>query len=138
MASHVISLISLFHESNIPVNVKTLITKVNQSDIINIGKILKNQPINYWSLIEFNPINRGKLNESKFSLSDDKFDAISEQARQRFPNIDIRIRKFKREPQKYCFIGSEGKVYTYIPDKGDVEIGNLENESLQNILKKIS
>ncbi len=134
---HTISLINLFHHSKIPVSVKTLITKINQKDILNIGKLLKDEPILYWSLLEFNPVNRGKLYKSKFSLEDSKFDSIVDEVTKKFPNMNIKIRKLKREPQKYCFISSQGKIYTYIPNKGDIEIGNLEKENLSKILLRI-
>jgi len=129
--------IDLFNRLNTVVNVKTLVTKINKDDITKIGNLLVKKDIEYWSLLEFNPINRGKLNRDEFLISDAHFDSVTTETRKKFPSIEIRTRLFKRKPQKYCFIAADGKVYTFAPDKGDILIGDLSNDSLVNLLKRI-
>lgn len=130
-------LIKLFNKLSIPTNIKTLITKVNKDDIENIGNIVKNLPIKYWSLLQFEPINRGAKHKDKFFLTTKQFDKITKNIIEKFPALDIRVRKFNKIDRKYCFIAANGKVYTHNRTKGDVLIGDLKNNSLKNILKTI-
>jgi MoaA/NifB/PqqE/SkfB family radical SAM enzyme len=132
--SHTLQLIDIFDLLKIPVNVKTLVTKINAKDIIHIGKLLRNKPIAYWSLLEFNPINRGKLYKSKFYLTKGALNKIVSKTRKNIKGLNIKIRLFKSEPQSYCFIDANGKVYTFIPNKGDVLIGDLKKDSLKSLL----
>lgn len=135
--SNTLRLIDIFNQLKVPVNVKTLVTKVNLEDILNIGKILQNKPITYWSLLEFNPINRGHTNKSKFSIKDSEFDNAVKVVKKNIKSLTIKTRLFKRDHQSYCFIAANGKVYTFIPRKGDVLIGNLKKDGLKKILTNI-
>ena len=137
MLPHTLFLIDLLDSFGIAVNVKTLVTKINKDDIINIGKLLLNKPIQYWSLLEFNPINRGLTNRSKFFLSRKEFEAVVKTTSDTFPNLPYKVRRFRSKPQRYCFIAPNGQVYTYIPGKGDVLVGDLFKRNLISILKGI-
>jgi MoaA/NifB/PqqE/SkfB family radical SAM enzyme len=132
--SHTIWLIAEFNRLKVPVNIKTLVTKVTATDILRIGEILETKPVSYWSLLEFNPINRGKINESEFLLSDSEFDEVVKKVRKNIKKLNIKVRLFKRNPEKYCFIAANGDVYTSIPNKGDVLVGDLKNTELSKIL----
>lgn len=134
---HTLFLINLFNSLKVPVNIKTLVTKINKEDIENIGKLLQDKPIQYWSLLEFNPIARGLNNKAKYFLSNKDFKLIVKKITNRFPNMQIRIREFRSKPEKYCFIAANGKVYTNVPKKGDVLIGDLRNNSLLSIIRLI-
>lgn len=131
---HTLFLIDLFNSLKVPVNVKTLITKINKKDIKNIGQILCNKNIQYWSLLEFNPLGRGLDNKNKYFLPTKEFELITKKLLESFPKMEIKIRRFKSQPEKYCFIDVQGKVYTNTK-KGDILIGNLKNNSLLSILK---
>lgn len=134
---HTIFLIKLFDKLKIPTNIKTLITKVNADDIENIGNIVKYLPIKYWSLLQFEPINRGSKYKDKFLLPTKEFDKITKTIIKKFPGLDIKVRKFNKKDRKYCFISADGKVYTHNKTKGDILIDDLSNNSLKNILKNI-
>lgn len=136
--SHTVFLIDLFNSLGVPVNVKTLITKINKEDIENIGKILQDKPIQYWSLLEFNPIGRGLTNKTKYFLSHRGFESIVRKITDRFPNVRIKTREFRSKPEKYCLISANGKVYTYIPLKGDIIIGDLKKNTLSSIIDLIN
>lgn len=132
--NNTLQLVGAFNQLKVPVNVKTLVTRINLNDILNICKILQNKPIAYWSLLEFNPINRGKLHKSKFYITKEEFDKTVCRIKKGIKDLDIRIRLFKSEPQNYCFIAANGKVYTFIPNKGDILVGDLNKDSLKNLL----
>ena len=66
ITNHTIDLIKIFNNLNVSVNIKTLVTKINKNEIHKIGKILCDLPIKYWSLLEFIPLNRRKLNQGNF------------------------------------------------------------------------
>jgi len=134
---HTLFLIDLLSNYGVTVNVKTLITKVNKDDIIKIGELLSDKPIQYWSLLEFNPLNRGLIHKSKFFLSGKDFDAITRAVKNTFPDILVKIRRFRRNPQRYCFVTLNGRVYTYLPGKGDILVGNLLEKNLMAIINNI-
>ena len=69
ITQHTIFLVKQFHKLGVPVSIKTLVTKVNHREIVNIGKVLSGLPIQYWSLFEFVPIGRGKTNKDKFYIN---------------------------------------------------------------------
>lgn len=137
ITDHTISLIQIFHCLNVPVSIKTLITKINKNEIVKIGEVLEKLPIKYWSLLEFISVNRGEINKNDFLLENDEFDEISFKIKKMFPSIDIRTRSFNNSEDKYCFIAPNGDVYTYFENKGDVLIGNVINEDLGLLIKKI-
>lgn len=130
-------LIHVFHQLNIPVNVKTLVTKVNRDDILNIGALLNRLPISYWSLLEFTPVNKGRENKDLFYISRKEFDEITEKARKAFPQMNIKSRAYGEASNQYCFIAADGKVYTYIQGKGDILVGDLEKEELTQVISRI-
>ncbi|KKS29197.1 MAG: Radical SAM domain protein [candidate division WWE3 bacterium GW2011_GWE2_43_18] len=121
----VIRLLDQIIEIGIPVNVKTLITKINSDDIVNIGNFLESKKIDYWTLMEFNPINRGNHFKTTFELDDNTFDTIVTRVKDTVKNTVIQVRLLKREPEKYCFVAPNADVYTCIPVKGDVLVGNI-------------
>ena len=137
LLNHTLFLIELFNNLNVKVNIKTLVTKVNKEDIINIGKILQSLPIQYWSLLEFNPIGRGKKNKNKFYISCEEFDKVVLKIKNKFSDIPIRARRYSLANSQYCFISPNGEVYTYHPDKGNVLMGNLKENSLSSTIFKI-
>jgi len=124
-------------EKDISVNVKTLVTSINAKDVLNVGKLLEQKQIDYWTLMEFNPINRGKHFRSKFELDDVEFDNIVKCVKDTIRNLEIRVRLFKREPEKYCFIAPNADVYTFTPKKGDVLVGNILKTSLSTIIANL-
>jgi MoaA/NifB/PqqE/SkfB family radical SAM enzyme len=132
-----INLINLLHQLNVDTNIKTLVTNVNKDDILNIGNVVSNLPIKYWSLLEFCALGRGLVYKEKFSISEGVFEEICHQAKSSFPQLDIRIRKYSDNKQPYCFIASNGEVYSYQKNIGDVLVGNLSVDNLSQIIKKI-
>ncbi len=131
---HTLFLIDLFNSLKVPVNIKTLVTEVNKEDIENIGNLLQNKPIKYWSLLEFNPLGKGLINKNKYFLLSKDFKKIAEKVINQFPKIKIKTRKFMSKKEKYCFIAADGKVYTNSEEK-DVLIGDLKTNSLSSIIK---
>lgn len=136
ITSHTIELITWFHDLNVPVNVKTLVTRVNQKEIGKIGKVLDGLPIAYWSLLEFVPINRGRKNKERFMLEPDEFDMICTSIKKINPLLEIKIRKYANPKNKYCFITPNGDVYTNGKTE-DAIIGNIKNNNLITLINKI-
>jgi len=133
----VIWLLDKILENKIPVNVKTLVTKINATDIVNIGKLLEGKKIEYWTLMEFNPVNRGNIFKSKFELENTTFDTLVTNVKNVVKDTVIKVRLFKREPERYCFIAPNADIYTFIPEKGDVLVGNILNTRLSRIMENI-
>lgn len=137
ITDHTMELIKIFDDLKLVVNIKTLITKINKNEIRKIGMVLANLPIKYWSLLEFIPLNKGNTNRSTFLLEPNEFDDICMKIKREFSSIEIKIRKFVDSEKGYCFIAPNGDVYTYIKNKGDVLMGNINSEELSFIIKRI-
>ena len=137
ITNHTLNLIKIFHDLKVSINVKTLVTKVNKNEINKIGKILNDLPIKYWSLLEFIPLNRGKINQSNFLLEPNEFDNICTKIKNEFLTSNIRIRKFAESEDKYCFIAPNGDIYTHVKEHGNILIGNINSDELNSIIKKI-
>jgi MoaA/NifB/PqqE/SkfB family radical SAM enzyme len=135
--NHTIFLINTFDSLGVPVNVKTLVSKVNKEDIKSIGELLQGKPIQYWSLLEFNPIGRGLNSKARHFLSHRDFELTVKRITEWFPDMQIRIREFRSKPEKYCLISASGKVYAYLPRKGDVLVGDLKDNVLSTIIRQI-
>ncbi|MDD5331758.1 MAG: radical SAM protein [Candidatus Nanoarchaeia archaeon] len=133
ITNHTLHLIKLFQNLNTPTNIKTLVTKINKNEIPKIGDTLKSFPIQYWSLLEFIPINRGNANKDKFYISPLEFDTIYEETKNKFPGLEIRKRRFTDKEKDYCFIAPDGGLYTYLKDKGDILIGNIQTTNLNSL-----
>jgi MoaA/NifB/PqqE/SkfB family radical SAM enzyme len=132
-----INLIEYFNNLGTPVNVKTLVTKANKTEIKKIAGVLNKLPIKYWTLIEFIALNRGKINQNNFMLASGEFDEICAFVKKAYPAVDIRIRMFTKDKNPYCFIAPNGDVYTYLKGKGDVVVGSLVSEKLRDLIIKI-
>lgn len=130
-----LSLMNTLYFYQIPVNVKTLVTKVNLGQIEKIGKVLPVH-IGYWSLLEFNPINRGKEYSARFSLNEGDFEKACRVANWSYSG-EIMARRFNDSKSPYCFVNPNGQVYTYKENLGDVFVGSLEFENLKDIVKRI-
>jgi MoaA/NifB/PqqE/SkfB family radical SAM enzyme len=137
MYSHTVWLMKTLCELGIPVNVKTLITKINQNDMVNIGEVVSRYPVEYWSFLEFNPINKGLLNKDRFYLTPNEFGKVVKNTIKFFPNLRIKVRKFASNPDSYCFIASNGDVYRYMNGKGDILVGKIFDVGLKKILELI-
>ncbi len=134
---YTIFLINFLNKLNIPTSIKTLVTKVNKDIVINIGKTLENLPIQYWSLLRFIPIGRGKINKRKYFINPLIFDKICAEVKKNFPSLSIRICKYDNQKRNYCFVTVDGKVYTFKKNVGDFLIGDLKTEELKSVIRKI-
>ena len=136
ITGHTINLIKLFSNLGVDVNIKTLISQVNKNEIEQIGEILRELPIKYWALLEFTPLNRGKINEKRFYLPRAEFDDISNAIKIKFSSLEVRINKFSEKKKKYCFISANGDIYTCINNM-DILVGNINMSDLKSVIKKI-
>lgn len=133
--SHTLELINIFHRLHLDVNVKTLVSNKNKNDLMSIGNLLQNQPVKYWSLLEFNPINRGLINKKEHYLDSEEFITLAMKLSDYFPKIKIKIRQPRLD--NYCFIAPNGDLYTYIPEVGDKIVGNIKKQKLKYLIKEI-
>jgi MoaA/NifB/PqqE/SkfB family radical SAM enzyme len=97
-------LVDIFHACDIPVSIKTLVSRINRDDIVNIGEILENLPISYWTLLEFVPLNRGELYKEKFFIKNNEFIEITDKIQGLYKNTQIRPIQYSKKTEGYCFI----------------------------------
>lgn len=136
ITEHTLDLIRIFNKLNIPVNIKTLVTRINKDEIENIWEILSQEKISYWSLLELIPLGRWDINKDLFILDHEEFKNITNLIKDKFPSMDIRTRDFWVKQDKYCFISADWKIYTN-QDWKDILIWDIFNEKLSEIISKI-
>lgn len=134
---HTLHVIDLYTNLKKEVNVKTCVTKQNIDDLINIGKILSKKPISYWGLIKYYPVNTKSKNKDKFEITLAEYNSILDKLKLMFPNTTINPKLYSEQKQQYCFIASDGKIHTISKNNEYIVLGDLEKESLNDIIKKI-
>ena len=133
---HNLQVIENLNKENIKVSVKTLVSKENQNEVVLIGQNLSKMQIEYWSLLEFKPIDRGLFKKNKFYLKKIEFRKIVRECKNKFPNMKIRTRSLASQIEKYCFIAANGDVYKN-SRKEDIRIGNVFETKLKKLIELI-
>ena len=109
---------------HIHTTVRTVVTQLNQDDILNIGGVLMETPPHRWKLYEFTPIEYGLLNRRRLTINRDRFTNIVTAAQAKFPNLKIEPQYSSRQPEKYLFVGPGGSFYAIGKDMEHVPLGN--------------
>ncbi|MCK5150020.1 radical SAM protein [Candidatus Pacearchaeota archaeon] len=127
-------LIKLFNSLKIKVDIKTLVTKKNYGDVINIGKVIENCKVNSWFLFEFVPLKRGKIFKKDFFVSTEKYNSLCWNVKRKFPKMNLKICRAKDMPTGSCFITPKGDVFTNKENEGEVILGNLRDMDLKDLI----
>jgi len=131
-----------FFKKNKPsciVKVGTVVSKVNQGDVIKIGQLIfENKDLyspDIWRLYQFSPLSFGAIHRSKYEIGDKRFNRLCQKIKQRFPKHDIIPLSNADSNDSYFFIDPLLKIVLLTKDKF-VEIGDLKTVSLK-FLKKL-
>lgn len=119
--------------------VKTIVTKRNYQSVLQMVPYIKRIKPKFWSLFEFRPIRRGKVNNDKYSLPHADFDNVTNQIREDISNdVVLNIRSNEDAKKNPLFLVSgEGLVYTNDENFDDILVGNLNENTVLEIWQKI-
>lgn len=85
----VMKLIELSRDKSYKLKINTIVTSANAHDIPNMVQTLAPYAdvLDRWSLDQFIPVNRGKQNENKYTISDDEYFQVLNEVKQKADNI---------------------------------------------------
>lgn len=133
ISKHTLECISWAHENWVPVSIKTLITKVNQHDMLMLWNLIQNLWVSHRTLIPFLPIERWLWSKDLFYIQDIEVRKIVDDTKKLFPNISIKDH-INPIAEKYCFIDAEWIVYTNKKSWEKKYIWDVKKISLSNIV----
>ena len=123
------------------VKVGTVMSKINYDDIANIGRLLFRNPElrspDVWRLYQFEKIGRGEQNANDYYISNDEFEAKSNEIVQLFPEIDIRPRSNETHLNAYFFVTPDGMLQV-VDSSHHVSIADLTSMSTDNLTSLIT
>jgi len=96
---------------NIEITIRTVVSRINQNDIMDIGKMLHKQRKNWdrWKLYQFCPVSIGAEHQAEHNIATHSFKQISRRVRLAWPNSSI-LAKDERSG-KYVFLGPDGSIF---------------------------
>lgn len=130
---------------DVNITVRTVASKVNKDDIVDIGKVLSNYEglFDRWKIYQFAPVSIGKDHADEHEMNSQEFTDIASEASQQL-NTPTRIYSSTERVGRYVFVGPEGNLFG-VGDNGDYKVvGNFEEntpdqlvESMQTLVNPI-
>ncbi|MFO7772968.1 MAG: radical SAM protein [Dehalococcoidia bacterium] len=137
----VLSWIERLLEEEIPVKVNTVVTSVNIGTLEELALLLRNFPIDLWTLYQFWPIGPGKTNRVQFELPEEDFAKITSSIAMRYTFTRIEVSRISNRLLSYFFVRSTGSVYVVRKDDPEeyVELGSaFDHDILDKWLKHVN
>ncbi|TSC92085.1 MAG: radical SAM protein [Candidatus Berkelbacteria bacterium Licking1014_85] len=107
----------------------TVVTKQNIDQLISIGNLIRDYPVDIWKIYEYIPQNNAYSNRGEFDVSSTLFDKTVNEIIARFrTKCKIIISRRINRSRAYFFIQSEGNVFMPVDDGNvcrEVTIGNI-------------
>lgn len=122
-------------DSNIKVNVNTVVSKVNIEHLQELGEFLNDYGIDNWRIFKFEPLREtAKKNKDEFEISSVDF-KINKPLFTSFSNIkNVQYREDEDFEDKYVLIMPNGNVVV-TEETGDITIGNILKNRVSELLK---
>lgn len=112
----------------IEVTVRTVVSKVNKTDIEAIGAVLAAHQGTFdrWKIYQFAPVSYGEKNEAEHAISLEEFMTVAKGVEERFQNeLPIRVYYAEERPGRYVFVGPEGNIFGVGEDGKYQQAGNI-------------
>jgi MoaA/NifB/PqqE/SkfB family radical SAM enzyme len=112
----------------IEITVRTVVSRVNQDDIADIGALLARHRALWdrWKLYQFTPVSIGAAHRAEHELADAAFTAIVAAVRTEWPDLPIVGYPSERRVGRYLFVGPEGNVYGVDGDGAYLTVGTWQ------------
>ena len=111
---------------NIHATVRTVVSKVNKHDIVNIGAVLSHHHMSWdrWKLYQFVPVSIGASHRDEHEITTADFQKIVSDVIEAWPSLPIEGQSADTRVGRYLFIGPEGEVYGVDSDGSYSRIGS--------------
>jgi MoaA/NifB/PqqE/SkfB family radical SAM enzyme len=117
---------------NIAIQVNTLVTGLNKTEICQVGEILKQYPIKLWKIRKFLPRFDAAKSNGLYWVSDHVFEGIIEDTSTHFPDIPkVFVWKEHFSPS-YPLIKPDGTLFIHRDTKEEI-LGNVLDLDLQKV-----
>jgi MoaA/NifB/PqqE/SkfB family radical SAM enzyme len=109
----VLELLDFLERQDIQVIVRTVVTRRNYDDILDLGERLRGRKnLCRWSLLEFSPVGLGYRNQELYRLARPAFDELVETAYDRYSkDVAIDVYRLENKVGTYLLITPSGMVY---------------------------
>jgi len=109
---HIIKTLCWLSKFNIPVEIHTLVTKINYNNVMPIGELIKKyKNILYWKLFQFIPKYNGKKHSQKFKISKKQFLRVITKIKETYPTLRILCVTEESFVNTYLLIYPNGSVW---------------------------
>lgn len=135
----VIALLEKASKMGIKTKINTMVSKKNKDDFLDIGKIIEKYNVSHWNMLRFKPYRRALLSKEDYNITESEFLDIIKKVKDKHPSVKI-IGHTKNEDSKrdYFFITRNGKVIQPIENGKERFIGDLINESAEELVQRIN
>jgi MoaA/NifB/PqqE/SkfB family radical SAM enzyme len=119
---------------DIYVTVRTVVSRKNKDDIVNIGSLLTERPglLDRWKIYQFAPVSIGLAHIDEHYISTEEFDRVVSELN--FPELNITVYPNEQRVGRYVFVGPEGNVFG-VDKHGDYQVvANFLNNSEADVL----
>jgi MoaA/NifB/PqqE/SkfB family radical SAM enzyme len=138
----VLNALEMCQRESIPVTIRTIVCRGNVGKISGLGKILKKyKTVKKWSIREFVPLERGKINNDAFLIKREDFLREFEEIRLNnnpttmgFPIISITADEMNN---CYCMITPDGHFYNHPSDGIYRSFGRFPQDTVEDILARL-
>lgn len=98
---------------DLEITIRTVVSRVNQDDIVNIGELLHRQKENWnrWKLYQFTPVSIGAKHKDEHNMPSQTFKEIGRKICSIWPDSYIRVYSSDERISKYVFLGPEGSIF---------------------------
>lgn len=111
------------------VKVNTVVSKINQHEVLDIGAAIEDDGAQTWSLYQFWPLgDGGAFNGERYQISDQRYEAIVGEAQVGASGLTIEHHgSVDSRHHAYFFVTPTGRAYTVRDDNREqyVELGNV-------------
>lgn len=110
--ARVLGLVADLH-LRVPLKINTVVSSKNCNRILDVGSLLSQYTIAWWSLYQFWPIGTAALaHEDEFALSDSRFTEITTAAIDQYTFAHIESGGIADRWKSYFFVSQTGRAYT--------------------------
>lgn len=124
---------------NVEITIRTVVSHINQNDIIDIGKLLHRQKENWdrWKLYQFTPVSIGAEYQDKYNVTTQTFKEIGRQVCIIWPDSSIRVYATDERIGKYVFLGPEGSIFGVGNDGMYERLGVFQEMSENEVIEAV-
>lgn len=124
---------------DIDITIRTVVSRVNQDDIMDIGRLLHTMPDvwNKWKLYQFTPVSIGAEHEEEHNMPRELFQTIGKEVCEMWPTSNIKVYASDDRTGQYVFLGPEGSIFGVGDDGMYKQLGIFQDMGEPQIIEAV-